>query len=180
MQHSQSKYFCVAAVLFYTIFNGMPSITPPYLCNAHSPNEQQKPTANYPTAPFHFSLHIDVNICSLKLNVIPYRQQDVTKASTECWVKFWNYWNGLKSTKCINEQIYLKCHCRSYMFRRRSCAIFRELTVPDQICYTNVMDVKIGDSESRCWLTGRCPAWHAELLFVRCGHLLWNGLQYEN
>jgi hypothetical protein len=26
------------------------------------------------------------------------------------------------------------------MCRRHSCAIFRELTVPDQICYTNVMD----------------------------------------
>jgi hypothetical protein len=25
------------------------------------------------------------------------------------------------------------------MFRRQSCAIFRELTVPDQICYTNII-----------------------------------------
>jgi hypothetical protein len=33
------------------------------------------------------------------------------------------------------------------MFRRQYCAIFRELTVPDQICYTNVMDAKTGGSE---------------------------------
>jgi hypothetical protein len=33
------------------------------------------------------------------------------------------------------------------MFRRQSYAIFRELTVPDQIYYTNVMDAKTGDSE---------------------------------
>jgi hypothetical protein len=31
------------------------------------------------------------------------------------------------------------------MFQRQSCAIFMELTVPDQICYTNVMDAKTGD-----------------------------------
>jgi hypothetical protein len=43
------------------------------------------------------------------------------------------------------------------MFRRQSCAIFRELTVPDQICYTDVMDAKTGDSDSRCSLTRRCP-----------------------
>jgi hypothetical protein len=37
------------------------------------------------------------------------------------------------------------------MFRRQYCAIFRELTVPDQICYTNVMAAKTGGSESR-WI----------------------------
>jgi hypothetical protein len=36
------------------------------------------------------------------------------------------------------------------MFRRQYCAIFRELTVPDQICYINVMDANTGDSESGC------------------------------
>jgi hypothetical protein len=39
------------------------------------------------------------------------------------------------------------------MFRRQYCAIFRELTVPDQICYTNVMDTKTGASDSRCSFT---------------------------
>jgi hypothetical protein len=39
------------------------------------------------------------------------------------------------------------------MFRRQYCAIFRELTVPDQICYTNVMDAKTGDSERTPTLT---------------------------
>jgi hypothetical protein len=34
------------------------------------------------------------------------------------------------------------------MFRRQCCAIFRELTVLDQIYYTNVMDAKSGDSDS--------------------------------
>jgi hypothetical protein len=37
--------------------------------------------------------------------------------------------------------------------------MFRELTVSDQICYTNVMDAKAGDSESGCWFIGRCPVW---------------------
>jgi hypothetical protein len=40
------------------------------------------------------------------------------------------------------------------MFRRQSCAIYRELTVPDQIGYTNVMGAKTGGSESRCSFTG--------------------------
>jgi hypothetical protein len=43
------------------------------------------------------------------------------------------------------------------MFRRQYCAIFRELTVSDQIYYTNVMDAKTGDSESRGSFTRRCP-----------------------
>jgi hypothetical protein len=39
------------------------------------------------------------------------------------------------------------------MFRRQYCSIFREFTVPDQICYTNVMDAKTGDSERTPTLT---------------------------
>jgi hypothetical protein len=34
------------------------------------------------------------------------------------------------------------------MFRRQSCVIFRELTVPDQISYANFMHAKTRDSES--------------------------------
>jgi hypothetical protein len=34
------------------------------------------------------------------------------------------------------------------MFRRRSCAILRELTVPDEICLLYVMGAE--DSESGC------------------------------
>jgi hypothetical protein len=39
------------------------------------------------------------------------------------------------------------------MFRCQYCAILRELTVSHQICYTNVMDAKTEDSESRCTFT---------------------------
>jgi hypothetical protein len=39
------------------------------------------------------------------------------------------------------------------MFRRQSRAIFRELTIPDQICYTNIMDAKTRDSEWTLTLT---------------------------
>jgi hypothetical protein len=44
-----------------------------------------------------------------------------------------------------------KCYCRSYMFRRQSCAIFRERAVPDQICYTNVMDAKTEIKHMICY-----------------------------
>jgi hypothetical protein len=39
------------------------------------------------------------------------------------------------------------------MFQRQYCAIFTELTVPDQICYTNVMDATTRDSERKPTLT---------------------------
>jgi hypothetical protein len=70
-------------MLFYSIFQGMPLITVAYLCNTHSPAKHQEPTANYPTAPFHFSLRIDINIRSLKHNIPPYSRLHVTKAYTE-------------------------------------------------------------------------------------------------
>jgi hypothetical protein len=43
-----------------------------------------------------------------------------------------------KSGSSFCRTLYLKYYCRSYIFRRQYCAIFRELTVPDQICYTTV------------------------------------------
>jgi hypothetical protein len=47
-----------------------------------------------------------------------------------------------------SERIYLKYECRYYMFRRHTCAILRELKVPDEMCFRYVMDAE--DSESGC------------------------------